>query len=114
MKAADADAAILATYFPLNEHAYNEGDAGVTREEDEVVREMEAASADETSVLIPGAVVSMYRGVDVTGLMPADYDVVLSAAATWSGFAAADVAVVVERYERRLVRWWRSRRVPGV
>ncbi|KZW04227.1 hypothetical protein EXIGLDRAFT_758523 [Exidia glandulosa HHB12029] len=111
---ASNDAAILATYFPLAEREASEGAAEIPEKgQSEPAREVDAGGVDEDSVLTPGAMLKLYRGMDITGLMPADYDVVLSAAATWCGFSADDVAVVVERYERRLVRWWRRSQPAG-
>ncbi|EJD53598.1 hypothetical protein AURDEDRAFT_141641 [Auricularia subglabra TFB-10046 SS5] len=113
---ASKESAILSTYFPLGRQGSDEPTGGVGEEEakNDAGNAMEAGGVDENSMLVPGSMLKVYRGTDITGLMPPDYDVVLGAAARWTGFETDAVAVVVERYERRLVRWWRERTAGGM
>lgn len=46
----------------------------------------------------------IYQSSDTLGLLPEEYGLVATVAARWCGVTADDIAVVVERYERRILR----------
>ncbi|GJE84201.1 hypothetical protein PsYK624_002770 [Phanerochaete sordida] len=64
------------------------------------------ASAD----LRPGQAYRIYNSHDVLGALPGDCALLLRRAAQWAGVDEHYVAGVVERYERRVLRWWRTAR----
>lgn len=56
---------------------------------------------------------TVYNTQDVLGTVPEDYALVVGRAAQWTGVDAEYIYGVVERYERRLVRWWDGMRRRG-
>lgn len=54
--------------------------------------------------VLPGQKHAIYCTIDILGLLPEDYQLVISRAAAWCNTAADDLASIVERYERRLLR----------
>ncbi|OCH94136.1 hypothetical protein OBBRIDRAFT_817467 [Obba rivulosa] len=60
--------------------------------------------------LRPGEQYTIYNTLDVLGVLPEDYGTVVRRAANWAGVDEDYIAGVVERFERRLVRWWDRRR----
>jgi RNA polymerase I-specific transcription initiation factor RRN7 len=56
--------------------------------------------------LLPGEGYRIYQSSDVLGDLPEPFEVLLRRAAGWAGIEMEDMGAVVERYERRLVRWW--------
>lgn len=54
----------------------------------------------------PGEGYTIYNTQDVLGTVPEDYALVVGRAARWTGVDEEYIYGVVERYERRLVRWW--------
>ncbi|KAF7793654.1 hypothetical protein EIP86_004769 [Pleurotus ostreatoroseus] len=68
---------------------------------------LSAQHPHETSTeLRPGQAYAIYNTQDVLGALPADLERVVRRAARWAGVEEEYVCGVVERYERRLVRWW--------
>jgi len=53
---------------------------------------------------IPAGQVRIYHTLDVLGAVPAQFAAVLEAGSRFCGVAIDEVASIVERYERRLVR----------
>ncbi|KIJ56802.1 hypothetical protein M422DRAFT_149542 [Sphaerobolus stellatus SS14] len=53
---------------------------------------------------IPAGHLRIYHSLDTSGVLPAQYQRVLDAAADFCGVDAEDIAAMVERYERRLAR----------
>lgn len=47
---------------------------------------------------------TVYTTNDVLGLLPEEYQLVVSQAARWCGVEDGDIATIVERYEKRLLR----------
>ncbi|RPD67187.1 hypothetical protein L226DRAFT_453418 [Lentinus tigrinus ALCF2SS1-7] len=60
----------------------------------------------QSNVLRPGEQYTIYNTQDILGSLPNDMDLVISRAAKWAGVDDAFVSNVVERFERRVVRWW--------
>ncbi|KAH9951607.1 hypothetical protein B0H21DRAFT_775794 [Amylocystis lapponica] len=54
----------------------------------------------------PGECYNIYSTADVLGSVPADYEAVVRRAGHWAGVDEDYVCGVVERFERRFVRWW--------
>jgi len=62
-------------------------------------------SANENAEPLPrGKHHTIYCTNDILGLLPTEYQLVVSQAARWCGVEDNDIATVVERYERRLLR----------
>ncbi|EIN10460.1 hypothetical protein PUNSTDRAFT_112312 [Punctularia strigosozonata HHB-11173 SS5] len=59
--------------------------------------------------LRPGQGYRIQKASDRLGTVPEDYDRVLRRAGQWTGVDGDSVGVVIERFERRLVRWWEGR-----
>jgi RNA polymerase I-specific transcription initiation factor RRN7 len=62
-------------------------------------------SANDNAEPLPrGKHHTIYCTNDILGLLPTEYQLVVSQAARWCGVEDSDIATVVERYERRLLR----------
>ncbi|EMD40759.1 hypothetical protein CERSUDRAFT_130984 [Gelatoporia subvermispora B] len=59
--------------------------------------------------LHPGEQYPIYNAQDILGTFPDEYDTVIRRAAHWAGVDGDYISGVVERFERRLVRWWGRR-----
>lgn len=68
---------------------------------------------EEEGDLRPGEKHAIYNTFDTLGTLPQQYDVVIKRAAHWCGVHDDYVAGVVERFERRLLRWWERRTDQG-
>ena len=60
---------------------------------------------DENAPL-PGQDYKIYHATDLLGSLPADYELVLEQAAKWCGVDESYISAAVQRFERRLGRWW--------
>jgi RNA polymerase I-specific transcription initiation factor RRN7 len=58
----------------------------------------------------PGQSYAIYRSRDVTGSLPEELEMVCGRAARWVGVKDIYFCSVVERFERRLVKWWDGKR----
>ncbi|KAI0770859.1 hypothetical protein BC629DRAFT_1642210 [Irpex lacteus] len=63
-------------------------------------------SAAPSDSLNPGQSYRIYHTSDILGALPGDYEFVVQRVAWWTGVDEEYVCGVVERYERRLARWW--------
>ena len=63
-----------------------------------------------TDILGPGEQYTIHNTQDILGTLPRDMEIVISRAAKWAGVEEGYVAGVVERFERRVVRWWKRER----
>ena len=74
--------------------------------------EDESENEGQKENLRPGEEYAIYNTSDALGTLPPQYDAVIKRAARWCGVQDDYVAGVVERFERRLLRWW-ARRTAG-
>ena len=65
---------------------------------------------EDSTELTPGQAYAIFDTKDVLGVLPPELDLVVRQAAKWAGVEEELVCGVVERYERRLVRWWDGRK----
>ena len=65
---------------------------------------------ESSSDLRPGQAFRIYNSQDILGALPADYEKLVQRAASWAGVDEHYILGAVERYEHRLVRWWRDER----
>ena len=56
--------------------------------------------------LHPGQSYRIYHSSDILGTLPEEYEFLVRRVAKWTGVDEGYVCSVVERYERRLARWW--------
>ena len=82
---------------------------------EETDRSTWAANAfkDEANALKSGEEYTIYNTQDILGSLPDDLDLVISRAAKWAGVDEVYLSSVVERFERRVVRWWETVRKLG-
>lgn len=64
----------------------------------------------DMGILEPGEMYTIYDAKDVLGNLSGDLKMIVERSARWAGVDCDFVCGVVERYERRLVRWWNDRR----
>lgn len=62
----------------------------------------------EQQPLLPGQGYRIYDAQDVLGELPEAYEALVARAAWWAGVEVGEMGRVVERYEHRLVRWWKG------
>ncbi|KAI9001035.1 hypothetical protein BD414DRAFT_473429 [Trametes punicea] len=78
--------------------------------EDEGLPEQVAMNAnkvdDGVDSLRPGQNYPIYNTQDILGSVPEDLEFVVSRAARWAGVDEDYIFGVVERFERRVLRWW--------
>jgi RNA polymerase I-specific transcription initiation factor RRN7 len=61
-----------------------------------------------SSDLRSGQSYRIYHSSDVSGILPEDYQLIIRRVSKWTGVDERYVCGVVERFERRLVRWWHN------
>ncbi|CCM01610.1 uncharacterized protein FIBRA_03670 [Fibroporia radiculosa] len=94
-------------FFPLERHS-SQMSSPPQDENLDAPAALKATPLDaEDDHLRPGEIYAIYNTLDVLGSIPVQYEVVVRRAAHWAGVPEDYVAGVVERFERRLVRWWR-------
>lgn len=64
----------------------------------------------DMDILEPGEMYTIYDAKDVLGNLSGDLKMIVEKSARWVGIDCDFVCGLVERYERRLVRWWNDRR----
>lgn len=106
--------AVLDEYFPLSEPLAAldaESETEQPLPEPVPTKAMPATGLrEESSGLRPGQAYLIYNSQDILGALPEDYEKLLRRASDWTGVDEHYISGVVERYERRLVRWWRTER----
>ncbi|KAG6336838.1 hypothetical protein ID866_2234 [Astraeus odoratus] len=101
---------ILDNYFPLTNGSAEDGwIAGIIDPMTNTLSSMEM-SADGSGVLRSGESYTIYHSADILGNLPSDLDLLITRASRWAGVGRDDLCGAVERYERRLVRWWHTER----
>lgn len=61
----------------------------------------------------PGSKYKVYHALDMFGTLPAEYQMMLDQGAKWIGVEEGYLSGIVERYERRLIRWWQLEKRSG-
>lgn len=101
------DHQVLANYFPLvggrDPISASVPDAGNKHQHGAT---LVAAIGDYDDSLRPGESYMIYNSRDVLGTRPKEMESVVHRGATWVGVDEAYVCGVVEKFERRLLRWW--------
>ncbi|KAG1866532.1 hypothetical protein DFJ58DRAFT_679366 [Suillus subalutaceus] len=107
----ESDQQILDNYFPLST------ESGGARLEvivpHSIVKGLSATKINvgETTVLQPGESYTIYHSRDVLGNLPEEQALIITRSAKWVGVGDDYLCGVVERFERRLRRWYyRERR----
>ena len=60
----------------------------------------------DNGILEPGEMYTIYDAKDVLGNLSEDLKMIIEKSARWVGIDCDVMCGVVERYERRLMRWW--------
>lgn len=63
---------------------------------------------DSADALRPGQNYPIYNTQDILGTVSEDLELVVARAARWAGVDEDYVLGVVERFERRVLRWWEN------
>ncbi|KAI0349413.1 hypothetical protein OH77DRAFT_1499561 [Trametes cingulata] len=101
---------VTTDHFPLPEHT-SPSSTSVTGNSPEKPPDspMHATAVDENSDAVrPGQNYPIYNTQDILGTVPEDLELVVGRAARWAGVDEDYVLGVVERFERRVVRWMES------
>ncbi|KAI0650789.1 hypothetical protein C8Q79DRAFT_1007021 [Trametes meyenii] len=99
---------VTTDHFPLSEHPASPAPHRAADDDPTPVSrpEMNANAIDDgLDVLRPGQNYHIYNTQDILGTVPPDLELVVNRAAKWAGVDDDYVLGVVERFERRLVRW---------
>lgn len=106
----ESDQQILDNYFPLST-----GSGGARMDviaPHSIVEGLSATKIDvgETNVLRPGESYTVNHSRDVLGNLPEDQALIITRSAKWVGVSDDYLSGVVERFERRLWRWYHKER----
>lgn len=106
---------VLDEFFPLPRLPSSTdplvGEASQRTQANNAPKAMSATRLREgSSDLRPGQSFLIYNSQDILGALPADLEKIIQRASKWTGVDENYLCGVVERYERRLVRWWRDQR----
>ncbi|KAI0677598.1 hypothetical protein C8Q78DRAFT_960540 [Trametes maxima] len=98
---------VTTDHFPLSERPPSPSPHSDTDDTTPAARHaMNANEIDDGSdVLRPGQNYHIYNTQDILGTVPPDLELVVNRAAKWAGVDDDYVLGVVERFERRLMRW---------
>lgn len=69
---------------------------------------MQSTSSMGGAIAVEKKELVIFDSQDPCGELPATYELFLQIGGQWTGVGVEDVSVVVERFERRLVRWWKQ------
>lgn len=99
---------ILDNYFPLT----NEGCRQRAVGEGLMTNALSSIKVnhDKPGILRPGESYTIHHSGDILGSLVPDLDMLIERASRWTGMRGDYLCSVVERYERRLVRWWHAER----
>jgi len=99
---------VLASYFPLGVgHTDRDPGVAVEQERRKLGGTLPKEDDGDERPLRPGELYPIYNSRDVLGSLPEDYEVVLGRGARWVRVPTEYVSGVVEKFERRVVRWWK-------
>ncbi|KAI6034341.1 hypothetical protein BKA83DRAFT_4188557 [Pisolithus microcarpus] len=101
---------ILDSYFPLSNENATENHTVITNGPMAKAGLPMQANEGKPDILQPGESYTIYHSGDVLGNVPSELDVIIQRACRWAGVSSDYICGVVERYERRLVRWWQAER----
>ncbi|KAI9063267.1 hypothetical protein FKP32DRAFT_1572264 [Trametes sanguinea] len=101
---------VTTDHFPLGESRTLPPEAGEESSGGVLAQPAMSANAvdDRPEVLRPGQGYHIYNTQDILGTVPDELDAVVSRAAQWAGVDQDYVLGVVERFERRVMRWLES------
>jgi len=102
-----AERNLLDDYFPIAAGAATENN---NRHEEvpsyHEVTAMRLNEDDAEKAVLPGESYTIFDARDVLGTQPEEYEIVVRRASGWAGVEEEYMCRVVEKYERRVVRWW--------
>jgi RNA polymerase I-specific transcription initiation factor RRN7 len=106
----ESDQQILDNYFPVSTE-YSCARLEVVAPHS-IVEGLSATkiNVDETTVLQPGESYTIYHSRDVLGNLPEEQALIVTRSAKWVGVSEDYLCEVVERFERRLRRWYYKER----
>jgi RNA polymerase I-specific transcription initiation factor RRN7 len=109
LKASVAERNILEDYFPI---ATGNSIAETNMHQEYIYARLPANRVEEeeaTDAVLPGELYAILDGRDVLGTSPLEYEVVMGRGSRWAGVPEAYLCRVVEKYERRVLRWSEKR-----
>ncbi|KII95103.1 hypothetical protein PLICRDRAFT_202168 [Plicaturopsis crispa FD-325 SS-3] len=106
---------VLANHFPLqnsdDRHARPPPDVQTNVGYSRVSRNVTGPASREEiggDAILPGEAYIIYNSRDVSGTLPEEYERVLSRGARCVGVSNEYLAGVVQKYEHRVLRWWKG------
>ncbi|PFH52800.1 hypothetical protein AMATHDRAFT_73927 [Amanita thiersii Skay4041] len=104
----DSGNGILSTLFPLQKTDTRTTLEGVNHNRKTSPHQAPPIVGRETS-LRPGAEYTIWSGRDVFGNVPEEYWEIIKKAARWTGVDEDYLCDVIDKYEGRLMSWWKRR-----
>lgn len=106
----ESDQQILDNYFPLSTESGDARPEAIAPHS--IVEGLSATKINigETTVLQPGESYTIYHSRDVLGNLPEEQALIITRSAKWVGVSDDYLCEVVERFERRLRRWYYKER----
>ncbi|KAH7887669.1 hypothetical protein F5I97DRAFT_2010694 [Phlebopus sp. FC_14] len=101
---------ILDSYFPLTNRNAAVTPSGLMADLKAKRLPSTTENVHDVDILEPGESYTIYHSGDVLGSLAPELDLVVQKSARWTGVSCDVICGVVERYERRLVRWWNGER----
>jgi len=65
-----------------------------------------SAHKGDADAMRPGESYTIYSALDIFGSLPEEHELPVNRAARWVGVADEYLCRVIEKFERRVVRWW--------
>jgi RNA polymerase I-specific transcription initiation factor RRN7 len=97
---------VVEEYFPLDTEKSRTPTAPQCAEAEPLPTIPQNPNEDSLS---PGEAYRVYDSHDILGSVPEEYRVVVGRAAGSTGVEEEYMFTVVERYERRFIRWWKTK-----
>jgi len=107
LKGSVAERNILEDYFPIAT-----GNSTNNVHQEYIYARLAANRVEEeeaTDAVLPGELYAILDGRDVLGTSPLEYEVVMGRGSRWAGVPEGYLCRVVEKYERRVLRWSEKR-----
>ncbi|CAL1700735.1 unnamed protein product [Somion occarium] len=103
------DRDVATEFFPLQSLPDRPPDASTSTTSsgfDELPKLSAMCLPQDDDAPLPGQEYKIYSSADLLGSLPLEYELILDQAAKWCGVDESYVSRAVERFERRLCKWW--------
>lgn len=105
---------ILTNHFALtSEHGKSITESHLTSRQrprfDATPLNYSTGGSEKQKILRPAESYVIYHARDIFGSVPEEMEVVIERGSSWTGVSDDYLGGVIEKFERRMVRWWKER-----